>query len=124
MNEDLRDLYRKHIGHNGKMISGSKSGYRDKYPKNLVVFNSNICTAKGKDWFGDIDITLEREALKNLASELGETVYVLYEMDGRFEHEGKPLIEKFVYKVDPSGNETLGERESAYYESETLIRKS
>nr|HPI82220.1 hypothetical protein [Candidatus Paceibacterota bacterium] len=55
------DLYKIFMNHGlmmGRMISGSKSGYRDRYPENLVVFNANIVTKKrGKVWHGDLDVT-------------------------------------------------------------------
>jgi hypothetical protein len=113
-----------HLGMQGKMISGSKSGYRDKHPKNLAVFNANVCiveNGKGaKIWYGDIDITKSRESLKSLASIMGTDIYVLYEMDGRFENESNPVIGRFVYKVSPEGNEELGYMAKEYYDIKTL----
>ena len=91
------------LGYPGHMISGSKSGYRKQYPDNFVVFNSNICTEAGKVWFGDIDITLKREALCDLAKAHNETIYVLYEMDGRFENEDSPLLDQAPIKFLPDG---------------------
>lgn len=72
----------------GRMISVSKSRYREMYPDNTVYFNANIFTlSDGKIWWGDIDLTLDREKLKLIASELGEDLFILREMDGRFENE-------------------------------------
>lgn len=88
------------LGYCSRML-GSKSGYSRAYPANVVVFNSNVCTKDGKIWYGDIDITLEEETLKTLAKMIKEPIYVLYEMDGRFENEENPLIEKAVYSVTP-----------------------
>ena len=98
------------MGYPGKLISGSKSGYRDHHPDNLIVFNSNlVAESTGKRvWYGDIDITKSRELLRKLASEEQDTFLVLREMDGRFENEEKPLIERFVYKVSPDGAEEVG----------------
>ena len=123
------------LGYPGKMISGSKSGYMDRNPGNLVVFNGNLIVLdeeRGflgikkpvavKGWYGDIDITLSREDLKSLSADLGKTLLVLYEMDARFENEDKPRIENFVYKVSPDGEETLGERVKNYYSEKTLQR--
>jgi len=76
----------------GRMMSWSKSDYRHSYPKNLVVFNGNIVTEKtGKVWFGDLDITRSMEDLQKVADELQENLYVLKEMDCRFENENKPF---------------------------------
>jgi hypothetical protein len=72
----------------GRMLSYSKSGYRDKFPDNEVYFNANIFVlGEGKIWYGDIDITKEKEQLENVAREIGKDLYILSEMDGRFENE-------------------------------------
>lgn len=81
----------------GRMISASKGDYCRSHPKNIVVFNSNVCTEDGKIWYGDIDVTLDEDKLKQLAEAIGETVYVLYEMDGRFDNEETPAIDKAVW---------------------------
>lgn len=91
------------LGSPGAMLSWSKSEYRNENPNNLVVYNSNVCTNKGKIWYGDLDLTKSGEKLKELAKALDQTIYVLYEMDGRFENEKNPRLEKFVYKVSPNG---------------------
>jgi hypothetical protein len=76
----------------GRMISGSKSLYRQRYPDNEVYFNANIVIeSAGKIWYGDIDLTLDTPKLKEVANILGEPLYVLYEMDARFENENKPI---------------------------------
>lgn len=83
--------------HMGRMISGSKSGYVQRNPNNLVVFNANLCTKEqGKIWYGDLDITKDEKALSVLAGLLGETVYVLREMDARFDNESSPKFDRAV----------------------------
>lgn len=78
----------------GRLLSGSKSRYRQLYPSNDIIFNANIFTkAFGKVWHGDVDITFDETLLKGIAKELGEPLYVLYEMDGRFEQEDRPFKE-------------------------------
>lgn len=109
-NPDLTKLAREILGYPGDMISASKSGYGDMYPKHVAVFNSNVVTAKGKVWYGDLDITLREDKLLELAQKSGETIYVLYEMDARFENEEKPLLENAVYAVTPEGKHSFRAR--------------
>jgi len=86
--KDIIDLFNKHNLMPGRMISGSKSTYRDQYPNNTIAFNGNIVTKKrGKIWYGDLDVTLDFDNLKSVADELGEDLYILHEMDARFENE-------------------------------------
>ena len=87
-NFDFAEIFESHGLHMGRMISGSKSGYHSQHQANLVVFNGNIIIEKhGKIWFGDIDITLEREKLQAIANELNRDLYILREHDARFENE-------------------------------------
>ncbi len=84
------------LGFNGRMISADKVGYSNRFPDNVVVYNSNVCTAEGKIWFGDVDVTKDGAKLTALAEALGEKVYVLREMDGRFDNEGAPKLDRAV----------------------------
>ena len=111
------------LGMPGRMVAGSKSGYCSKFPRNLVVFNSNLCTSHEKIWYGDIDITKDRQKLREVSESLGMEIYVLYEMDGRFENENDPKIDRFVYKISPDGKEELGERIQQYVNIETMELK-
>lgn len=104
------------LGITGTMISGSKSGYRNAYPRNVAIFNANLIVGGKKVWHGDIDVTLKRNTLREMAVELEEDVVVLYEMDGRFENESKPLTDRFVYKANSNGTEEIGERVKEYVE--------
>lgn len=83
------DIFRKNgFLYCGRMIGFSKSYYRETHPDNKVVFNANIFTLEdGKIWYGDLDLTLDETELKKVAQEIGKKLYVLYEMDGRFENE-------------------------------------
>jgi hypothetical protein len=87
------------LGHTGRMIAGSKSTYRRYYPKNLVVFNANIVIGNKKVWHGDLDISRDEPLLVRLAELTEQEVYVLYEMDGRFENEEQPKLDRAVYRV-------------------------
>lgn len=72
----------------GRMISGSKSGYRKRNPDNVVYFNANIfILGEGKIWWGDLDLTIDTPLLEEISGEIGKKLYVLSEMDGRFENE-------------------------------------
>ena len=102
------------LGYYGNMVSGSKSGYRKAFPKNLVIFNANLCTKEGKIWYGDIDITIKKDVLIELAYELNETLYILYEMDCRFENEYKPLIKNHVVRFTPEREIIIGDQYKNY----------
>jgi hypothetical protein len=106
---DLVKISENHLGHPGKLISSSKSGYRQRNPDNLVVFNANVCTDEGKIWWGDLDVTLSKENLMSLAEEIGGTIYVLFEMDGRFENEDLPKINSALVKFLPDRSYILSE---------------
>jgi len=72
----------------GRLLSYSKSSYREKNPDNEVYFNANIFVlGEGKVWYGDIDVTKDREKLERIAKTSGNDLFILREMDGRFENE-------------------------------------
>lgn len=110
------------LGIPGRMISNSKSAYKEKYPHHLVIFNANICTSNLKIWWGDLDLTKSVDELTGLAESLGEDLYILYELDGRFENENKPLISKFAVKFFYDGGLELSKHLKEIYTQE-LIKK-
>tara|TARA_R110000822_G_scaffold25937_17_gene78534 strand:- start:16065 stop:16310 length:246 start_codon:yes stop_codon:yes gene_type:complete len=78
----------------------------------MIVFNSNVATKSGgKIWFGDLDLTLSKDKLISLSTELGETVYVFSEHDMRFENESKTVDEIIKSTTD------------YYYEISTFINR-
>jgi len=92
MNANL--IFRNHGMSAGRMISSSKSFYRSEFPDHEVYFNANIFTlSEGKIWWGDLDLTIDRNSLQEIASDLGEDLFILREMDGRFENESLPQSE-------------------------------
>lgn len=98
--ETVKDTVKLLLGRAGRMIAGSKSTYKKAFPKNLVAFNANVCIeGLGKVWHGDLDITRDEALLVRLAELTDREVYVLYEMDGRFDNESKPKLGKAIYKV-------------------------
>jgi hypothetical protein len=98
--QSVKDTARLLLGHTGRLIAGSKTLYSKTFPKNFVVFNANIVVeGLGKVWHGDLDITRDEALLVRLAELTDREVFVLYEMDGRFEHEVRPKVDKATYKV-------------------------
>lgn len=109
-----------YLGTPGRMISGSKGLYIHTNPKNLVVFNSNIFDEDGnKLWYGDLDITLSERRLLQASGELNKKLYVLHEMDGRFDKEKTPALEKAVVIVYPSNTVEVGATYIEYVEKKS-----
>jgi hypothetical protein len=78
------------------MIGGSKSFYRKEHEGDLIVFNANVVMPLfGKVWHGDLNLTEDYLVLREIAQNLNTDLYVLWEMDGRFGEEMKPLNELF-----------------------------
>jgi hypothetical protein len=86
-----------------RLIGHSKSQYREDHPDNDVMFNANIFVlGDGKVWYGDLDLTLDDNALKRVASELGKDLFILSEYAGRFENEklsDPEIIKNSKYKI-------------------------
>jgi len=83
----------------GRMIAASKSSYCKEHQGELVIFNANVITPKhGKVWYGDININLDFDKLKNVADQIGEDLYILIEGDARFGYENDP-IKKLMKKA-------------------------
>ena len=83
---DKRIIFQEHGFRDGRMISGSKSGYASRNKGNVIVFNARICTiSEGIIWWGDLDITKDEEELKKVAERIGESLYVLRESDAWYE---------------------------------------
>jgi hypothetical protein len=117
------------LGFEGKMISWSKSGYRNENPENLAIFNANIIekTEKGyeKIWYGDIDITLDYEKLIQISKVLDTEIFVLYEMDARFDRESAPNVSSFIVSAffNRENPIEINERHSEYFEVINRIPK-
>ena len=122
MKEKAMELF----GFAGMMISASKSRYSTRNPKNLAVFNSNFIVMEPtpiKIWYGDIDITVSLDKLKELSKAIGKEIRVLREMDARFKYEDEPRVEAYVVRVEPDGTHELGSIECNYYSHEDLTKK-
>jgi len=90
---NIKESFKNQSLYMGNMISISKTMYRDANPKSVCVFNANVITLKeGKVWWGDLDLTKHGEALKAVAAEIGEPIYVLRESDGYYEGQDASLL--------------------------------
>lgn len=109
----------------GRMLSHSKSVYRSANPGHLVFWNANLFADSEKVWWGDIDLTMDRENLKTLAKDNGCTIQIFMESDGRNEQDDySSFADKFVYKVSSDGTEEIGKEHSNRVNMETLTHSS
>jgi hypothetical protein len=88
----------------GRIISYSKSRYREEFPENEVYFNANIFALdEGKIWYGDLDLTKDKEILERMATRFGKDLFILRELDGRFENDNlkdSEIIRRAVSKIN------------------------
>lgn len=100
----MKEIFKQNGLNNGRMISATKSGYIKKYSEHEVYFNANVfILGEGKIWYGDLDLDKDTEKLKSVAAELGKSLYVLKEKDGRFGKEklsDPEILELAVRKVE------------------------
>jgi len=109
-------LIKENLGFCGAMISSHKQAAKTKGREHLAVFNANLVVKGfGKVWFGDIDITRDEEKIKKVALGFKSIVYVLREMDARFEHENSPQLQNAAYSTDGVTG-SIGQSYSQYYE--------
>ena len=101
---EIQQYFDAYSFHDGRMLGGSKVDYHGEHPDDLIVFNANVLMpGYGKVWYGDLNLTEDYLVLKDIAKSLNSTLYVLWEMDGRFGEENKPideLIKKAVWNTD------------------------
>jgi len=129
--KNTKKILEKTIGHTSRMIAGSKSGYRKAYPNNVPIFNSNLVAIEDgkptKVWYGDLDLTIDHAKLLEASKELETVLYVINEMDGRFENEDNPLLDNYIAKYDAAASQNLqvelGDRYSKFYERELNVIK-
>jgi hypothetical protein len=73
--DDLKASAERLLGHEGRMISMSKSGYLRSRPENVAVCNSRIVVADSGRfeflWSGDIDLTLWEQAPRRSSRSVG-----------------------------------------------------
>jgi len=97
---NIDEIFNKRKLRIGRTISGGKIA-----PQGCVcIWNANIIIkSMGKIWYGDLNLTSDGNLLKEIAEELGEPLYVLREMDARFENENDSvdlLISKAKWSTD------------------------
>lgn len=101
MNSKYVDLFHKHELYFGRMLSGSKSGYRDANPHHLIVFNAKIYLktyyefAKGNEvrdffegqqeeiWYGDLDLNKDIYTLWRIQRQIQEPIVITDEMGSK-----------------------------------------
>ncbi len=102
--EGIQQYFESHSLYVARMIGGSKMGYRTEHPDDLIVFNANVLMpGYGKVWYGDLNLTEDYLVLREISECLDTTLYVLWESDGRFGEENKPideLVKKSVWNTD------------------------
>jgi hypothetical protein len=80
--EDLYELFKKHRFHHKRMISWSKSRYRNHFQNHDIWFNLNLFTPSGIWWNGDVDLTIDNLTIQRICNELGEEIIAVQEMLG------------------------------------------
>lgn len=114
--EKIIETFRKHKLNISRMIGGSKSTYKHNNPYHEVYFNANVVTINyGKVWHGDLDVDVDKDKLINIAKEIGEPLFILYEMDARFDNENKSteeLVKKYQCTITPDGDVDSKNKES------------
>ena len=102
--QEIQQHFEAYNLHSGRMLGGSKTGYSIQRPNNLIIFNANVLMSDvGKVWHGDLNLTEDYLVLKDIAKSLNSTLYVLWESEGRFGEENKPLtalLDKAVWSTD------------------------
>jgi len=84
INTELIKTIEKYLGHNGRMIGYSKSVYCQDYPDSIVYFNACIFDDDANQvWWGDIDTTLDKTKLDQIAEWYTGKFYVTRETEYR-----------------------------------------
>lgn len=84
------------LGAHGRLISESKTAYKDAHPGHHVLFNACVFDEGGTViWFGDLDFTLDGERLQQLADRLWRTIHVTPES---YRREGLPTGTEDCYE--------------------------
>lgn len=109
------------LGPSGKIIAGSKGRYNFNNPNNFVVFNANLINEEiGMFWKGDIDVTKDLSLLKDLAEEMGSSLYIMSESNANSKDVD---LTKASVIIDAKGNTAVGNHLKEYIDADTLTLK-
>lgn len=81
------------FGNSGLLLNMDKSS-------SDIIYNANLIIGRKKRWFGDFRKT-HKHKLQLLADIVQDDVYLLREMDCRFEAETNPRLENAVFHLTP-----------------------
>jgi len=108
-NQDTSQAFSNHGLMIGRMVNHEKRAPEG----HDVVWNANVYTPQIKKkflrkvmtahklWYGDLDLTADREKLEKIATDLAVELYILRERDGRFENEQNPQLSRAVAIIEP-----------------------
>lgn len=95
--DSIFDTIKEFLGDSGRMIAGMKIA-----PKGQVcVWNGNIIVEGKKVWYGDVNLTKDAKKLQMIANIIQKPLYILREMDARFDTQNAPKLERAVAVIQP-----------------------
>ena len=108
MSDDLEELRRRAeqaLGHHGALITWSWSRYRHRHATHLAVKNSGLLLAEtGEEvWWGDLDVTLHAERLREAARLAGQPLILVSEAGRRADAAGDPFEAFLILRAFPDG---------------------
>lgn len=99
--EHAVEVIKRLLGHHGRMISASKSGYSRRYPTRFPVFNACLFLNGVSVRWGDVCLTEDSKKLYEIACELRCDLHLFREHDARWLKEGElPDFRLAVYYVE------------------------
>lgn len=105
--KDMKEAIEGHLGTPGRLLSASKTMYREKFPNNKVYFNACLFDKNLKQiWWGDIDLDMDKESLQMLADFLGEPIYLTMEQPFRWDGLKEEDVDRDEVIVFSSGRKT------------------
>ena len=117
--EEIIKIINKDLGYSGRMVSGSKGKYRDSNPNNIVYFNANIFIPNySKVWYGDIDLTEDKEILELIKQNSGKYQKEIYELYNK-----KIPYRTFSKKLENLEKKKLITKEEIYNRGRSTIIK-
>lgn len=63
----------------GNVLEGSKKQYKELHPDNFVIYNASLISETEYLWYGDIDLTLDREKIQTIAKRLNINISLIKE---------------------------------------------